>query len=222
MYHTQQSASKSCIGDFPLIIKYSVTHHTLKFVKDGTLLCINNIPVWRYHNPVVCILTMFQEILISNVHCTLVLILHISHTIRLLKHIPRGPLGVLTVIVTWKISHIPCVMIFRLVCPENSWLLIVCKICSKYTSIFCVSRVPAIFVRHSLWWHSLGVEQCTVVIIPIKDGLVSSLVWFLYHYSVTFILSSHGKSNNLVPGWSFRHFSSSSLGLSIIQVFSVT
>ena len=114
---------KLCIDEFILIIKYSFTIHTIEMIKDITLLCVKSIPFLICHNPVVCILIMFQELLTRHVYCDLVFILHIYQTITLIGYILREPLGVITVMVTCKTSHIPYNLLVRPVFPENSWII---------------------------------------------------------------------------------------------------
>ena len=70
-----------------------------------------------------------------------------------LNHIHGSPLGVLTLIVPYTISHLPCIVIFIPVLPCNSCIINIHNICSKYISIDFVYLIPNHFILHSLWFH---------------------------------------------------------------------
>ena len=83
----------------------------------------------------------------------LVFSLHILvyHNIKVHTNIHRAPIGLIAVLVTWEIIHIPFIVIFITLYTYNSCLIIFQDICIKYIIFVCVSLIPANFILHSLY-----------------------------------------------------------------------
>ena len=131
IYHTQKGTVRIMhCGLYPEQ-QIFFTLNTIKFINDLNLLWIKSIPVWRWYNPVVCILAIFKKELFRRIKCDSVLIFHRYHTIRDIRHINVSLLCVLAVMVNYTIIHIIWFLIVRQLSPENIWILIFRKIYSK-------------------------------------------------------------------------------------------